>query len=256
MQVNKGDIFKIGNHILACGDSLDRDFVKTVIDNNKIDAVVSDPPYGVAYVENKKGLNLDVGENKVIANDHLQSENEYVEFTKKWIGCIIPYLSEYNTFHIFNSDAMFLALRTGMQNSGIHFSQMLVWIKNQPVMGMKDYLSQFEVIAYGWFGKHKFQRSKAKSVIFHPKPKKSKLHPTQKPVGLLRKIIPNVTKIDDVIYDPFLGSGSTMVACEHLHRKCIGIELDTEYAKTCILRMEKLTGLKVEKIKNYVRNNS
>jgi len=204
----------------------------------------------VAYVENKKDL-VKIKSDKVIENDHLQSESEYISFTQKWIGNILPYLDEYNTFHIFNSDLMFLALRTGMQNAGIKFSQMLVWIKNQPVMGMKDYLSQFEVIAYGWFGKHKFERSKAKSVIFHSKPKKSNLHPTQKPVGLIRKLIQDVTKIGDVVYDPFLGSGTTLVACEHLHRVCIGIEMDPVYVKVCIARLEKLTGIKVEKIKEY-----
>ncbi len=255
MQVNKGDIFRVGRHIVACGDSCDRDFVKQVIGNNKVSAVLTDPPYGVAYVENKKDL-VKIKSGKIIENDHIQSEDEYEEFTRKWIGAIIPYLSEYNSFHIFNSDSMFLALRTGMQKSGIHFSQMLVWQKNQPVMGMKDYLSQFEVIAYGWFGKHRFQRSKAKSVIYHPKPKKSGLHPTQKPVGLFRKIIPNVTKMNDIVYDPFLGSGTTLIACEHLHRICIGIEKDTEYVATSLLRWEKLTELKVERIAEYESGNS
>jgi site-specific DNA-methyltransferase (adenine-specific) len=230
MQVNKGDIFKVGVHIIACGDSCDRDFVKKVIGINKVTSVLTDPPYGVAYVENKKDL-VKIKSDKIIENDHIQSEEEYEEFTRKWIGAVIPYLTEYNSFHIFNSDSMFLALRTAMQKSGIHFSQMLVWIKNQPVMGMKDYLSQFEVIAYGWFGKHKFQRSKAKSVINHPKPKKSGLHPTQKPVGLLRKLILDITKIGDIVYDPFLGSGTTLIACEKLHRICIGFEMDLEYGK-------------------------
>jgi DNA modification methylase len=169
-------------------------------------------------------------------------------FTKSWLAQILPHLDSYNTFHIFNADTKFLALQQGMLASGIYFSQMLVWIKNQPVMGLKDYLSQFEVIAYGWYGKHKIERSKGKSVLYYPKPKKSKLHPTQKPVGLLRKIIPNVTNIGDYVYDGFLGSGSTAVACEHLKRKCIGIELDPEYVKIIISRLEKLTNTKVEKI--------
>ncbi len=243
MKINKGDIFEIAGHVIGCGDSLNKDFVDKIVGKNKIRAVISDPPYGVAYVENKKDIaKLGVKNAKIIVGDQLQSEYEYIQFTKKWTGLIIPHLDTYNTFHIFNSDTMFLALRTGMQMSNIHFSQMLVWLKNQPVMGMKDYLSQFEVIAYGWHGKHKTERSKAKSVIFYPKPSKSKLHPTQKPVGLLRKLIPNVTKIGDHVYDAFLGSGTTAVACQHLSRKCIGIELDPEYVETILLRLEKLTG--------------
>lgn len=112
-----------------------------------------------------------------------------------------------------------------MLASGIYFSQMLVWIKNQPVMGLKIILSANEVIAYGWYGKHKIERPKGKSVLYYPKPKKSKLHPTQKPVGLLRKIIPNVTNIGDYVYDGFLGSGSTAVACEHLKGNVSGSSL-------------------------------
>ena len=92
------------------------------------------------------------------------------------------------------------------------------------------------------------ERSKARNVICHPRPTKSKLHPTQKPVGLLRKIIPNSTKVGDVVYDPFLGSGSTAVACEHLGRKCIGIELDETYVEISIKRLEKLTGTTAVKI--------
>jgi DNA modification methylase len=248
MVVNNGDIFEIAGHIIACGDSLDRFFVSKVVNGRKIRAVISDPPYGVAYVENKKGIvSLGVKDAKVIVGDQIQSEYEYIQFTKKWTECILPHLDTYNTFHIFNSDTMFLGLRTGMQMANIHFSQMLIWLKNQPVMGMKDYLSQFEVIAYGWYGKYKMERSKAKSVIYHPKPRSSKLHPTQKPVGLIRKIIPNVTKINDYVYDAFLGSGTTAVACEHLGRKCIGIELDPEYVTIILSRLEKLTKQKAVK---------
>jgi DNA modification methylase len=106
----------------------------------------------------------------------------------------------------------------------------------------------YELVAYGWFGKHKMERSKARNVIYHPRPTKSKLHPTQKPVGLLRKLIPNSTKVGDVVYDPFLGSGSTAVACEHLGRKCIGIELDASYVESAVKRLEKLTGEKALKV--------
>lgn len=243
MKVNKGDIFKIGDHIVGCGDSLDRAFVTKVIGNNKIRAVITDPPYGVAYVENKKGfLKLSSDENKAITNDHIQTEEEYEEFTRKYLGSVIPHLKEYNAVYIFNADPMFPSLRAGMKSAGFYYSQMIIWLKNQPVISRKDYLSMYELIAYGWFGKHKMERSKSRNVIYHPRPTKSRLHPTQKPIGLLRKIIPNSTKVGDIVYDPFLGSGSTAVACEHLGRKCIGIELDEAYVETTLKRLEKLTG--------------
>lgn len=243
MKINKGDIFRVGNHIIGCGDSLDKEFVAKVIGNNKIRAVVTDPPYGVAYVENKKGFaKLGVKDEKIIIGDHIQSEDEYEEFTRKYLGAVVPYLEEYNACYIFNADPMFPALRIGMKNAGFYYSQMIIWLKNQPVMSRKDYLSMYELIAYGWFGKHKMEQSKARNVIYHPRPHKSKLHPTQKPIGLLRKIIPNSTRVGDVVYDPFLGSGSIGVACQHLGRKCIGIELDEAYVQTSLTRLEKLTG--------------
>jgi len=249
MKVTNGDIFKVGDHIIACGNSLDRMFVGKVIGQHKIRAVITDPPYGVAYVENKKGLSkLGVKEEKVIVGDHIQSEEEYEEFTRKYLGTVVPYLEEYNAAYIFNADPMFPSLRAGMKSAGFYYSQMIIWLKNQPVMSRKDYLSLYELIAYGWFGKHRMERSKAKNVIYHPRPTRSRLHPTQKPVGLLRKIIPNSTKVGDTVYDPFLGSGSTAVACEHLGRKCIGIELDEAYVEISLKRLEKLTGTKAVKI--------
>lgn len=249
MKINKGDVFKIGDHIVGYGDSLDPKFVSKVISKSKIKIILCDPPYGVAYVENKKNFaKLSSDENKVILNDHIQTELEYEEFTQKYLKPVIPYLEKNNAYYIFNGDLMFPSLRSGLKKLSFNYGQMLIWIKNQPVMSRKDYLSMYELIAYGWFGKHKMTRSKAKNVIFYPRPQKSRLHPTQKPVGLLRRIIPDNTKVGDTVYDPFLGSGSTALACEHLGRKCIGIEIDKKYILTIIKRLELLTNSKAIKI--------
>jgi DNA modification methylase len=252
--VTAGEIYSVGSHIVACGDSLNKDFVAMVIGTKKIQSVVTDPPYGVAYVENKVGV-AELGKKnaKAIKGDHIQSEYEYARFTQSWIEAIQPHLNSYNTFHIFNCDTMFLALRTGMHTAGLHFSQMLIWIKNQSVMGRMDYLPQQELIAYGWYKKHKRVKAQMSSAIFHPRPQKSKLHPTQKPIGLLRKLIQNVTSIGDVVYDGFLGSGSTAVACAQLGRICIGIEQDSEYVEICLKRLEALTKQKRVLITKYER---
>lgn len=115
MKVNKinieqGDIFKVGNHVVGCGDSTDKTFVSKVIGNNKIRAIITDPPYGVAYVENKQGfLKLGVKDEKAIAGDHLQSEKEYQEFTESYLGAVIPHLEDYNACYIFNADPMYPA---------------------------------------------------------------------------------------------------------------------------------------------------
>ncbi len=246
--IQPGDIWQIGEHTIACGDSLDTAFVARVVGGKKVRAILSDPPYAVAYVEGKKFNKLGVGTGKVILGDQLQSDEQYARFTKTWLEAVVPHLEPYNAAYIFNSDLMYPALRDGMKEADFFYSQGLVWIKNTSVLGRKDYLLQHELIAYGWYGRHKMERSKAKSVVFHPKPAASKLHPTQKPVGLLRKLIPNSTKIREHVYDPFLGSGSTAIACEHLGRRCIGIELDPAYVDTVLARLEKLTGAQAKKL--------
>lgn len=241
-----GDIFKLGEHRLACGNSSNEMLVGELMGSAKVRMVLTDPPYGVAYVENK--AHLSIAKDKIIKNDENQTEEQYAEFTQSWIEPIKKHLDSYNTFYIFNSDMMMCALRKGMKLSGIYYSQMLIWIKNSIVLGRKDYLPQHEVIAYGWFGRHKLEGGKAKTLLFHPKPAKSKLHPTMKPVGLLRKFILNSVKVGEIVYDPFGGSGSTLIACEHAKRKCYMVELDTEYCDTIIARWEKLTGNKAELI--------
>lgn len=249
--VQPGEAWKLGDHILACGSSTDEAFVAGVMKHapGKVRMILTDPPYGVAYVEGKKDFSKLGKENvKVIMNDHLQTEEEYAIFTADWMNAVKPFLDTYNACYIFNSDLMFRALRNGIDKAGYYYSQMLIWVKNSVVVGRKDYLPMHEVAAYCWHGRHKMNRPKSKSVIFHPKPASSKLHPTMKPVGLLRKIIPNNTRAGEVVYDPFGGSGSTLIASEHLGRKCIMVELDPGYCQTIIERWETLTGKQAEKL--------
>lgn len=212
--------------------------------------ILTDPPYGVAYVENKQHFKETIGCKikcpNEIKGDQLQTDEEYALFTKEWLEVAKKHMSSYNTAYIFNSDLMICALRTGMKQAGWYYSQMIIWVKNNVVVGRKDYLPQHELIIYGWQGRHKLERSKDKSIIFYPKPARSALHPTMKPVGLLRRLILNSTKIGYTVYDPFGGSGSTLMACEHTSRKCIMVEMDEKYCDTIIQRWEKLTNKKAE----------
>lgn len=247
MQVKIGDTIRLEEHILFCGDSTDKALIERLLEGRLIDLVLTDVPYGVGYVENKAGF-AELSNQTIIANDHQQTEQEYSAFTQRWIQPIIPYLAKKNAFYIFNSDKMIFALREGMQLSGVKFSQLLVWIKNHSIIGRMDYLPQHEFIAYGWYGTHEFHKSKDKSVILYPKPNKSKLHPTMKPVGLLRRLILNSTRIGDVVYDGFGGSGQTLLACEQTKRRCIMVEIDPTYCEVIIDRFENLTGIKAERI--------
>lgn len=250
MLVKYGDLFQLGSHRLICGDAKDPKIVKRLIGDERIKLVLTDPPYGVGYVENKAGISK-IRKRKTIINDHEQSEDEYRRFTKEWTEVVKPYLSRKNSFYIFNSDKMLFALREGMKEAEVKFAQLLIWVKNNAIMGRMNYLPQHELIAYGWYGNHEFVKSQGKSVLFYPKPNKSILHPTMKPIGLLRHLILNSSRIDDYVYDCFGGSGSTLVACEQTKRRCLMMEIDPEYCEVIIKRFKKLTGIKSGRIKGY-----
>lgn len=242
-----GDIFRIGDHLLACGDARDVTLVDRLVGKAKIKLICTDPPYGVLAVESKEGFSpLKV--NKKILNDDIVSESQYTQFTKDWLVPVIPYLATKNAAYIFNSDKMLFALREGMERSGMKFAQLLIWIKNHAVVGRKDYLPMHELIAYGWYGTHQFHKAKDKSVLFCPKPNRSPLHPTQKPIDLLRRLILNSTAINEVVYDCFSGSGSTGIACEQTKRRAIMIERDEDYCQTILDRFERLFSITAERI--------
>jgi DNA modification methylase len=247
MVIQKNDLFELGSHYLACGDALNPEIIRKLIGDHKISLILTDMPYGVGYVENKSDFKR-ISKSKIIANDHEQTDQEYRVFTKGWLNLVKPYLAEKNSYYLFNSDKMLFAMREGLLEEGFKFAQLLIWIKNHAVLGRLNFLPQHELIAYGWYGKHTFQKSQDKSVLFYPKPNKSPLHPTMKPVGLLRNLILNSSKTDDLIYDPFLGSGSTLMACEQTRRRCLGIELDPEYCQVIINRFEKVTNKKAKKL--------
>lgn len=246
--ISRGDIFQLGNHLLACGDAKDKELIRRLVGNNKIKTIVSDPPYSIDYVQSKAGFTQKIAKPKDIIGDQFQSEDDYRKFTKDWLDCALPYLERKNSIYIFNCDKMIFALKQGMEDAGLYFSQLLIWVKSHSVVGRKDYLPQHELIAYGWKGTHDFLKSKDKSVLFAPKPNKSTLHPTMKPVSLLRKIILNCTNTGEFVYDPFGGSGSTLIAAEQVKRQCLMVELDPEYCQTIIDRFERLSGQEAKKI--------
>ncbi len=242
MEIQNGAFIQLGKHRLLCGDSTNPSDVAMLLGDTRIDLVLTDPPYGVGYVESKEGFTQELAKPKVIENDHVQTEEEYLEFTKKWLSLIPPYLTDKNAIYIFNTDKMLFPLRAGMESCGMKFAQLLIWAKTHAVIGRLDYLPQHELIAYGWHGTHAFKKAKDKSILVHPKPAKSKYHPTMKPIGLLRRLILNSSDVGSNVFDPFGGSGSTLLACEQTGRVCFMIEKDKEYCQTIVSLYERMTG--------------
>lgn len=244
---NSASIWQLGDHRLAQGDCRDAKLLKKLLGDERINALCVDPPYGVAVAESKRNFRT-LSKDKDIAGDQLQSDDEYRQFSKEWLEALVPYLAKKNSVYVFNADKMVWSLRDGMTDSGFKIAQLLVWVKQQSVIGRLDYAPQHELIVYGWHGTHHFRRSKDKSVLFYPRPNKSKFHPTTKPIGLVRRLVLNSTNMGDTVFDSFLGSGTTLLACEQTKRRCFGIELDPEYCQTIIRRWERMTGLKAKRI--------
>lgn len=246
--IKYGDIFKLGEHLLLYGDATDKELINKFIKGRKIKEIICDPPFGVAAVESKIGFKQKMSKPKPILNDQLQTKGEYTEFSKRWLEPVLPSLTDKNALYIFNASKMISSLGLALEELGLVNQHFLIWLKNQAVLGRSDYLPQYEFIVYTWKGRREFVRSKAKGVFFYPKPQKSKFHPTTKPVGLIRELILNSSRIGDTIYDCFLGSGTTLLAAEQTKRKCLAVELDPEYVQTAIDRFYSLTGIKAKKL--------
>lgn len=247
MKIKNGDLVQLGDHLLACGDSKNEELVGRLLVGREIHLILTDPPYGVSYVESKMGFTQSLAKPKVIQNDQIESEEEYASFTRAWLAACTPFMAKKNSVYIFNSDRMLFALRSGMEAAGFKFAQLLIWAKTHAVVGRMDYLPSHELIAYGWHGTHAFHKPKDKSVIICPKPSKSKWHPTSKPRQILRRLILNSSKVGDTVYEPFAGGGSCLLSCEETGRKCLAIELDADYCETIVMLWERMTGKKALK---------
>lgn len=252
MQNDSPKIWKLGEHRLMLGNATKKEDLTKLIGTDKVSLILTDPPYGVGFVESKQEfLNSIHKDNKqtefsAIKGDGL--EEDYYQFSKDWLEVVRPHLKDKNAFYIFNSDLKIRELLNALHDTSYTKSGLLIWLKNQHVVGRKDYHPQHELIVYGWHGRHNYFGNRDKTALFYKKPSKSKLHPTMKPPALLRRLIYHSTKPGDLVLDPFGGSGSTLIACEHLGRKCFVVEMEEKYCQTIIERWEKLTGKKAELI--------
>lgn len=243
-RVKKGDIWQLGDHRLMCGDSTVITDVEKLMNGEKADLLFTDPPYNV-NIEQKKKKILHCNEYNKIENDNLPAE-EFKTFLSDVFKNAYLSLKENASYYVFScqggDNEMMMMM---MRESGIPCRHQIIWVKDSPVfsMGRLDYDYKHEPILYGWVKKHTFYRKgdQDKSVWNYPRTA-NKLHPTMKPVELIANALKNSTKENDLVIDLFGGSGSTLIACEQLHRKCYMCEIDPHYCDVIIKRWENLTG--------------
>ena len=222
-----GDIWKLGNHRLMCGDSTMLDNIDKLTEKQKPDMIFTDPPYNVAF-------NGRSGKFDVIKNDNLE-ESEFNNFIDTILGNLK--LLNINTYYICCNWAFYGILQKKLKPKAC-----IVWAKNVFGLG-KGYRHQHEFILFDGFIDASI---KNESDLWKIAKDTKYKHPTQKPVELPSRALKNSSKQDNIILDLFGGSGSTLIACEKLNRKARIMELDPIYCDVIIKRWENFTGKKAE----------
>ncbi len=217
-----GTVYRLGDHLLLCGDSTDRNLTASLMGGEQADLYLVDPPYNVA-LEGSNGL--------TIQNDDM-TDAKFRELLTGAFGSASGVLRPGTAFYIFHSDSEAVNFREAAKENGLEVHETLYWIKNSFVLGRFDYHYQSESVLYGWTAgaAHRWYSDRKQcNLLTFDKPKCNDVHPSMKPVDLLVYLIKNSSKRGDMVLDNFGGSGSTLIACERTGRRCRMIELDERY---------------------------
>ena len=236
----RGDIWLLGDNKLACNDATDREAVQRLIGQSKAAMAFTDPPYNVDY--GNHGGASSKGK-RTVANDNLGTEFE--PFLEKACRNIIEVTD--GAIYICMSSSELHTLQRAFVSAGGHWSTFIIWAKNTFTIGRSDYQRQYEPILYGWRegAKHYWCGDRNQGDVWRiEKPTSNPLHPTMKPLALIERAINNSSQPGDKVLDLFLGSGSTLIACERTGRIFYGMELEPLYVDIARMRWEAFTGLK------------
>ena len=270
-----GDIWQLGRHRLMCGDSTKPKDVQQLMNGEEADLVITDPPYNVDYTGGTK-------EKLKIMNDNMDS-NSFRGFLREAFATTDAVMRVGAAFYIWHADGKGYNFRGACADVGWEIRECLIWVKNCFVLGRQDYQWQHEPCLYGWKdgAAHYFIDDRTQStviedeavdikklkkdellhmlenimaekrsttIIREDKPAKNDLHPTMKPIKVIARFVRNSSKLGWLTYDPFGGSGSTLMTCEQLNRRCNTMELDPKYCDVIIQRWENFTGEHAQKI--------
>lgn len=230
----QGDVWTLGRHRLVCGDSTKAETYDVLMQGQKANLVVTDPPYNVNY-EGTAGK---------IKNDNMASEKFY-EFLFDAFSNMSKVMADDASIYVFHADTEGLNFRRAFSDAGFYLSGCCIWMKPSLVLGRSPYQWRHEPCLYGWKknGKHQWYADRKQTTIWEfDKTKKNTDHPTMKPIPLLAYPIRNSSMSNTLILDPFGGSGSTLIACEQTDRSCFTIELDEKYCDVIVKRYIEQTG--------------
>ena len=223
-----GDVWLLGRHRLVCGDSTLPDTYTVLMEGKRANLVLTDPPYNVD-VEETAGK---------IKNDNMSDEDFYKFLFAMFVN-VEQNMERDASIYVFHADSKGLTFRQAFHDAGFYLSGCCIWKKNALVLGRSPYQWQHEPCLFGWKvgGKHQWYSDRKQTTIWeYDRPKSSKEHPTMKPVALMAYPIQNSCMSNCIVLDPFLGSGSTLIACEETNRICYGIELDEKFVDVIVRR--------------------
>ena len=224
----KGDIWFLGRHRVICGDSTLPETYTKLMEGRRANLVLTDPPYNV-NVEETAGK---------IQNDNMPDEDFYKFLFAAFVN-MEQNMENDASIYVFHADSKGLIFRQAFHDAGFYLSGCCIWKKNALVLGRSPYQWQHEPCLFGWKvgGKHQWYSDRKQTTIWeYDRPKSSKEHPTMKPVALMAYPIQNSCMSNCIVLDPFLGSGSTLIACEETGRICYGVELDEKFCDVIVKR--------------------
>ena len=229
-----GDVWMLGRHRVICGDSTLPETYTTLMDGKRANLVLTDPPYNVD-VEEAAGK---------IKNDNMSADDFYKFLFAMFVN-VEQNIEGDASIYVFHADTQGLYFRKAFMDAGFHLSGCCIWKKHKLVLGHSPYQWQHEPCLYGWKkgGRHQWYSDRKQTTIWeYDRPHTSKDHPTMKPVALMAYPIQNSCMSNCIVLDPFLGSGSTLIACEETNRICYGIELDEKFVDVIVRRYIEKSG--------------
>lgn len=266
-----GDTWVLGPHVLVCGDSTSPKVLSSLLGGKKARSVFTDPPYNVNYGASIRASSKNAG--NTILNDNFKTHQDFYQFLHDAIQAFRPHVT--GDVYMCMSSSEISTLQQAFVACGGHWSTFIIWVKSSFTLGRANYQRQYEPILYGWFegSSHYWSGARNLGDVYKdelkvdewgakwvkldagvesdiwefPRNQKNPDHPTQKPIGLCARAIKNSSLKRDIILDPFVGGGSTMIACEQLDRACYMVELDPRFCDVVVQRYEQFTGKKAVK---------
>lgn len=236
-----GDVITLGRHRLICGDCTEEAVVSLAMAGKMAHICWTDPPWNVDYGADQDHPSW---KPRKILNDNLRAA--FPGFVAAFVENIKSALIPGGILYLAMSAQEWPVIHAGLTEAGFHWSSTIIWAKDSLVLSRKDYHTQYEPIWYGWLGGSprvcKVEDRKQSDLWQIPRPKRSDEHPTMKPVELVARSLKNSSRPGDIVFEPFAGSGTTLLAAETTRRICHAVEMDPKYCDVIVSRWEDLTG--------------